>query len=193
MTRSCSSNHRSLAAVLASLLATGCGLAAGLQPADTVPAEESGDMTDAVEQPEAAGEPVAAVEPRTFGQLVVDVLSGQGYGCTATDVAGRWRCVGAGQTRGTYVWSVEEPATLHFSSYQHRAFGRRCVQFVDAAKDLEVKGYYVVSCDDSLQMFEFSTAVRYAAGIDVMEWIHYHEAQRANSVALLDSIQALRD
>lgn len=143
-----------------------------------------------MEQPSEA--PVAEVDTRNAGQVIVDIMASQGYTCTMYEL--NWECSAPGSTWPVSVSFVEQEGatTIWFDSWLERAFAQPCSKFAFAVRDLaDAQGSFEASCDDGRKMFRLNTAVTYGADLDVMGWLHDHEARRLQAGMNLRSIRAL--
>ncbi|NUO47797.1 MAG: hypothetical protein HOV80_02955 [Polyangiaceae bacterium] len=134
-----------------------------------------------------------AVDNRSPGQVIVDIIATVGYACTAEE--SRWVCAKPGDSWPITVSWVEEPGatTIWFDSYLTRAFAKRCGSFSNAVRDLAVPDHsFTASCNDDVQNFRLNTAVVYGADLDVTGWLKVHEADRATAASLLHSVRAIR-
>ena len=142
---------------------------------------------------EPAAEPAAAPDTRSAGQVIADIMTSQGYTCTALDTS--WECTSSASPWQLYVSYVPQDGgqtTIWFDSYAERAFANPCANFNNAITDLAAPASaFTASCDDASKKFRLNTAVVYGSDLDVMGWVHNHEAQRASAAHNLRSIHAL--
>lgn len=138
-------------------------------------------------------QPEPPADTRNPGQVIVDIITSQGYACTAEE--NRWACMAPGGNWQMYVSYIptDNPVTIWLDSYTNRAFARPCAEFTNAMNDLVHTGdWFMATCDDSAQQFRFNTRFSYRPDSEVMTWVKNHESHRSTSWTLLDSIKAVR-
>jgi hypothetical protein len=139
--------------------------------------------------------PVAApVDNRNAGQVVIDILTQQGYKCTVEET--RWDCVSPNAPNWTFYVSFiadDTQTTIWLDSYALRAFGHPCPEFTNDMNDLAVPNDgFQVTCDDSSQQFRMNTALQYGSDLDVTGWTQNHMTHREASMELLRKAHAIR-
>ncbi len=136
-----------------------------------------------------------APDNRNAGQVIVDILTSQGYACAAGDSS--WTCNVPGDAMNwplsvSYISEQDGSQTIWIDSYATRAFGHKCAEYINHMTDLAVAAdQFSVSCDDGTQTFRMNTAFTYA-NAEVMSWMNNHLSHRQASWQLLLSARALR-
>jgi hypothetical protein len=138
--------------------------------------------------------PPPPVDDRSAGQVVIDILTQQGYTCAAEET--RWICNSPAEAGWPFTVSYvpeETKTTIWIDSYVFRAFGKKCAQYTNHMADLAVPdNAFAVTCDDTTQQFRMNQSLLYGADLDVPAWAQNHLANRKKARGLLASAHAIR-
>ena len=179
---------------LVTLVLAACGQGPYYGSGSTAPVMTGPQTGDPQQTAADNSQPEAAADTRSAGQVIADILTQQGYTCTARDAD--WECNGPNnkwQFYVSYVPSQDGSTTaIWFDTYLERAFGKPCTNFTDAQNDLDdANANFQASCDDTSKKWRFNTAVTYGSDMDVMGWVHDHESRRAKAAVNLRDIHAI--
>jgi hypothetical protein len=135
------------------------------------------------------------VDNRTPDQVVVDLLSGNGFGCQFESADLGWRCV-APQHWTFYI--TQQPQNdgstqILYTSYMGRAFGKPCAGLQFAMQDLQAQGGagFEAVCNDQTLQFNLITRWVYDSNLMVIDAANDHVNRAVVASKSLREIHAL--